>query len=75
MAACHYTQDAKCKFCDHFHRSSYWVFTLNELWNFPEPEQITDIQERHLWLGQDINSGEVLDQRAPPLDILMEDVE
>ena len=46
---------------------------LPKLQNLPLPQQMTGIEENCCQLRQDIELGEILEQKAPPPDILMED--
>ena len=54
--------DAKHKPYDNFYNSSHWVFELPELQNLLLPQWMMGMEERHFWLGQDINSGKALVQ-------------
>ena len=38
------------------------------------PQQMTDEEEKHYWLGQDLESGKVLELDVPPKDVQMEEV-
>ena len=58
---CYCTWDTYHKFCDHFHRDGHLVFELPELWHLPLPQQIKGWEEQCFWLGQDIESREVLE--------------
>ena len=38
------------------------------------PQRMVDEEEEHFWLGQDLESGEVLELVIPPEDVQMEEV-